>query len=134
MQLLVQKCERFAILILLNLSIERNEDVQADKNCNKNRKNCERIGAWYECGQNRNFKKGSCVANMRKTTCTLTHSYIHSQKKWKKKSWKATKLGFMWIQGTCDIVQLRLKIVWKCWPNISSRLTVQFPYLKNSVF
>lgn len=33
----------FAILIFLNLSIERNEDVQADKNGYKNNKNCERM-------------------------------------------------------------------------------------------
>lgn len=53
------KCGRFAILILLNLSIERDEDVQADKNGYRNngsqqrkRKNCERIGAaLFECGQ-----------------------------------------------------------------------------------
>lgn len=51
LELLVPKCERFAILILLNLSIERNEDVHADKNGNKNNKNCEWIGTLFDCGQ-----------------------------------------------------------------------------------
>lgn len=52
-------CERFAILILLNLSIERNEDVQADKNGYKNnKKNCERIGALFlNAGKNEISKK-----------------------------------------------------------------------------
>lgn len=65
-------------------------------------------------------KKDELNTSFRSHVIKSCHTYIH-----------------IYVNVLCSVYNIfntTTKIIWKCWPNISSILTVQFPYLQNSLF